>query len=69
MPGMRMSETTTSHGARSSSASASAPLGGEEHLPLVALRAQRVAQAVEHLLLVVDEEDPRHAATCVSRGC
>ena len=42
--------------------------GGEEHLPLVALRAQRVAQAVEHLLLVVDEEDPRHAATCVSRG-
>ena len=43
--------------------------GGEEHLPLVALRAQRVAQAVEHLRLVVDEEDPRHAATCVSRGC
>jgi hypothetical protein len=26
MPGIRMSETTTSHGARSSSASASAPL-------------------------------------------
>ena len=35
---------------------------GEEHLPLVALRAQRVAQAVQYVLLVVDEEDPRHAA-------
>ena len=33
---------------------------GERHRPLVPVRAQRVAQAVEHLRLVVDEENPRH---------
>jgi hypothetical protein len=37
--------------------------GRERHLPLVPARAQRVAQAVEHPRLVVDEQHAPHAAT------